>query len=199
MELFETVVCVSVYPLSTHFSPYIYSIKACQLYRFAWLFLSAFDLDKFSRRHAMSAQLINIFVYKLILMCPCVRVQRNTSLFYQQCFVCLTWMVSEMGGKWLYSYVFRKWLPGLYIYMFLCVSHYIVINIFVIRGTTSSANMLVLRWQQNISRPGSETILLIHCKKFRIQLQHWQNCDQRSISIQEIENPDTFYQIFLYL
>ena len=41
----------------------------------------------------------------------------RSSLLFRQCpacFVRLTWMVSEMGGKWLYSYSFLGWvlLPG---------------------------------------------------------------------------------------
>ena len=47
-------------------------------------------------------------------MCPCVGVHRrislmNLSLLLQQFpayFVCLTWMVYEMGGRWLYSCCF---------------------------------------------------------------------------------------------
>ena len=59
-------------------------------------------------------QQMYVFAGQPILVCPCVGVHWRTllmslSLFLQQCLaclVCLTWVVCEMGGKWLYGCCF---------------------------------------------------------------------------------------------
>ena len=91
-------------------------ILSCRQDRYPWLSLATFPSGRSSGLHPVSSHSCCLYVRAglLALARPYVGVHRSTSLMsssllVQQCPACLvrlTWIVSVIGGRWLYSWCF---------------------------------------------------------------------------------------------